>query len=65
MHDHAAGQVLNLRSEVAFLSAEVKALEMANMELKREKEDNDMLVKELGGKLHALVVENEKLKSNF
>ena len=65
MQDHAAGQVLNLRSEVSFLSAEVKALEIANMDLKREKEDNDMLVKELGGKLHALVVENEKLKSNF
>ncbi len=65
MQDHAAGQVLNLRSEVSFLSAEVKALEISNMELKREKEDNDMLVKELGGKLHALVVENEKLKSNF
>lgn len=58
-----AGEVLNLQSKVSFLSAEVKDLGRENAALKREIAENDLMVKDLGGKLHLLVVENEKMKS--
>ena len=56
------GDILNLESEVSFLSMRLKELEKENAELKRDGGENDLLVKALGGKLHALVVENELLK---
>ena len=57
-----AGEVLNLQSKVSFLSSEVQDLGRENAALKRELNENDLMVKDLGGKLHLLVVENEKLK---
>jgi hypothetical protein len=57
-----AGQLLNLESEVAFLRTEVSHLGFENVQLKKEKANTDVLIKELGLKLHELVVQNEQLK---
>ena len=60
-----AGEVLNLKSTLSFLTSEVKDLECENLCLKRNQENQDIIIKEIGSKLHKLVVENEKLKSTL